>query len=117
MIQKLTVPPILCERCDYVCPFYSVDGHEYECTIGLSVDAEPYYSKPGPECVPGEYAVMPVAELDRNFPSIQSELCRLRAEVARLKELVADLAQYAPDGAEELFEEVRRAGKENEIVD
>ena len=84
MIQKLTVPPAnACGCCD-ACPFLSEDGMTYckvdleaKQAIGSVADA-----RPGPECVPGEYALLP-----------QGELAALRAENERLRAALRSITE------------------------
>lgn len=82
MKQTLTIPiPTNLGYCQDHCPFLSIGCDNNVCNA-FGGD-----SRPGPECVPGEYAVLPVAEL-----------AALRAEVRRQADVLDNCAQeYAEE--------------------
>jgi hypothetical protein len=76
MIDKITIPPA-----DGVgecgnCPFMVQADDGSHCFVGVSADEEHVNCSPGPECIPGDYAVLPV-----------DEFAALRADSERLGEI------------------------------
>lgn len=87
MIQKLTVPPADKDGLCAGCPFLSISDDYSHCTVRLEHDSKSYAdARPGPECVPGEYALLPVAEL-----------AALRAEVEAQQALILAVRQHLWD--------------------
>jgi hypothetical protein len=94
MIDKITIPPVgpwgYCAHC----PFLETSGNYSHCTIRMEKDINGYAdASPGPECIPGDYAVLPV-----------DELAALRADSERLGEILTERmnasASTSPTGSE-----------------
>jgi hypothetical protein len=66
MIDKITIPiPDAKGYCSSFCPFYVYIGvANSECSVDKEDIATPSdEARPGPECIPGEYALIPVDDL------------------------------------------------------
>jgi hypothetical protein len=59
MIDKITIPPKEYDNyCSIDCPFHHDDGKGAFCAEGLGILDELQRCSPGPECIPGEYALI-----------------------------------------------------------
>jgi hypothetical protein len=80
MIDKITIPVAMDSgRCSPACPYIHTDacGDTSWCAIDVEADSSSDYASPGPECVPGDYAIIPV-----------DDLAALRADSERLGEIL-----------------------------
>jgi len=86
MIDKITIPVANPRdgRCGYTCPFHGAGDPVAECGARMSEEVDKWYARPGPECIPGDYAVLPA-----------DELTALRADSKQLEEILTARMNHA----------------------
>jgi hypothetical protein len=85
MIDKITIPGAdgvgECGDCPLLVQCSDGSSH---CYVGIAEAEYPVNCSPGTECIPGDYALLPVDE----FAALRAEVGRLRAAMTRSLELM-----------------------------